>query len=277
MSRTTKFQNKTNSYAGKETESSRCGVLPPHTSPRLQQLPLVSNDETPSLPLSPAAHKRTKTHKAGTSRKRRRSAGSGCLKLVQMGRLTMPSWVCVVAALQIGTLVVLRDPEGGHGLPSHGSEARVPVSRQVAVTERWLVDCGSWCSSAVHSDWCRRGRGPWLDRFNAVDSNWTESERASQRNSPSELRQRGKQRAMINDLFSFQLPQQWLRGRREYQRANSEVRIIQNQQRWTKRRRLMNSDPYTHTSHVPWLVHGNTLRVSKTDYTCNIGHLSHER
>lgn len=42
----------------------------------------------------------------------------------------------------VGATVILRDAEGGHGVPGHAGEA-VPFSRHVAVTERhagWLVD-----------------------------------------------------------------------------------------------------------------------------------------
>lgn len=234
-------------------------------SPRLQQLPLVSNNETPSLPLSPAAHKRTNPHKAGLH--------------VNPG---VPLAVAVWSWCRWAGWRCLHGSVGGCSsdwyIASPAMAVKQSTNVQTGGCHREVTGgCGSWCSSMVHSDWCKQGRGPWLDHFNAVNSNWTESERASQRNGSSELCQRGKQRATINDLFSFQLSQQWLRGRREYKRASSEVRIIQNQQRWNKRRRLMNSDQYTHTN---LLVHGNTLkniRVSKTDYTCNNGHLSYER
>lgn len=102
-------------------------------SPRLQQLQLVSNYETPSLPLSP--RQENNSTQSRPSRKPWRSAGSGCLKLVQMGRLTifMGLWV---AALQIGTSVILRDAEDGHNLPSHGSEA------EYQCPDRWLSQRG---------------------------------------------------------------------------------------------------------------------------------------
>lgn len=51
-----------------------------------------------------------------------------------------------VAAIEpdgrVGATVIFRDAEGGHGIPSHASEA-IPLSRHVAVTQghpRRLVD-----------------------------------------------------------------------------------------------------------------------------------------
>lgn len=61
--------------------------------------------------------------------------------------------------------VILRDAEGGHGVPGHASEA-VPFSRNLAVTERhagWLVDMVVCVSPGfIQADVGRAGVQGWV-------------------------------------------------------------------------------------------------------------------
>lgn len=148
----------------------------------------------PSLPLSPAAHRRTDPHKAGLH-----VSPGGPLAAAVWSWCRYAGWRCLHGSVGgCSSDWYFGDPQG-YGRwtrpPQPWQWSRAPVSRQVAVPER------------VETDGSGAG-GPWPDHCNAVSSKWSESERASRRNSPSELCQRGKQRAKINDLFSFQLSQQ---------------------------------------------------------------------